>query len=349
MSLAGAGQRRQPCRGRRRDVPRRFDARRRELADRHEPGHLGHDAVDRRACRGRRVAAETIEPPLREWLIGQQSTREHPFTHAAPGAWAWTPLSGGVPDADDTSGALVASAASRRARRRVGERGGRWRALAAWTCRTATAGFPTFCRGWGALPFDRSTPEITAHALRAWSAWQGHYEPALRSSNPRSAPDARSRISIRAQRPDGSWIPLWFGNEHAPDEDNPVYGTARVLLGLDASLVRDDPKADGCRRRAIAWLLSVQNSDGGWGGAAGVRSSTEETGVVLSALGRISSSADAERITIAVQRGARWLVDAVRDGDPPAPIGLYFARLWYYEDLYPLIFAVDGLAAVSRL
>ena len=45
---------------------------------------------------------------MRQWLLAQQSTREHPFTHAAPGAWAWTPLSGGVPDADDTSGALVA-------------------------------------------------------------------------------------------------------------------------------------------------------------------------------------------------------------------------------------------------
>ena len=47
-------------------------------------------------------------PSMREWLLTQQSTREHPFTHAAPGAWAWTPLSGGVPDADDTSGALLA-------------------------------------------------------------------------------------------------------------------------------------------------------------------------------------------------------------------------------------------------
>jgi hypothetical protein len=28
-------------------------------------------------------------------------------------------------------------------------------------------GIPTFCRGWGALPFDRSAPDLTAHALRA--------------------------------------------------------------------------------------------------------------------------------------------------------------------------------------
>ena len=29
-------------------------------------------------------------------------------------------------------------------------------------------GIPTFCRGWGTLPFDRSSPDLTAHAIRAW-------------------------------------------------------------------------------------------------------------------------------------------------------------------------------------
>ena len=32
----------------------------------------------------------------------------HPYTGAAPGGWAWTDLPGGVPDADDTPGALLA-------------------------------------------------------------------------------------------------------------------------------------------------------------------------------------------------------------------------------------------------
>ncbi|MEI9898243.1 MAG: hypothetical protein WDN28_31400 [Chthoniobacter sp.] len=45
---------------------------------------------------------------LREWLLGQQYRQEHPYTHAAPGGWAWTDLPGGVPDADDTPGALLA-------------------------------------------------------------------------------------------------------------------------------------------------------------------------------------------------------------------------------------------------
>jgi squalene-hopene/tetraprenyl-beta-curcumene cyclase len=29
--------------------------------------------------------------------------------------------------------------------------------------------------------------------------------------------------------------------------------------------------------------------------------------------------------------------------EQPSPIGFYFAKLWYFEALYPLIFAVSGL------
>ncbi len=283
---------------------------------------------------------------MRHWLLRQQSRREHPFTHAAPGAWAWTPLSGGVPDADDTAGALVAL-----------------RQLGGPVAATATAaaagvrwligvqnrdgGIPTFCRGWGRLPFDRSTPEITAHAIRACSAWHPHLDRSLQ----RGVDDAGARALgylAASQRPDGAWIPLWFGNEHAPGEDNAVYGTARVLLGLQATLVRDHPLAVVCRRRAIAWLLGAEHRDGGWGGDRDVPSSVEETGVVLSALGGLPAEGD-EPTGEAVERGARWLMNAVEHEQlSPSPLGLYFARLWYYEELYPLIFALEGLARAGR-
>jgi squalene-hopene/tetraprenyl-beta-curcumene cyclase len=282
---------------------------------------------------------------MRRWLLQQQSTREHPFTHAAPGAWAWTPLSGGVPDADDTSGALVAL-------RQLGEpdsesiqaatAGVRW----LLGVQNRDGGVPTFCRGWGTLPFDRSTPEITAHALRAWSAWHAHLEGPLQRAVRLSALRAVSFLE-RTQRGDGSWIPLWFGNEDAPDEDNPVYGTARVVLGLNGTLVIDDSRANSCRRRAVQWLLDVQSDGGGWGGSGGVSPSVEETGIVLSALGHLTSGVRDERVIRAIASGARWLCDATSHGErPAAPIGLYFARLWYYEELYPLIFAVEGLGGV---
>ena len=47
----------------------------------------------------------------------------------------------------------------------------------------------------------------------------------------------------------------------------------------------------------------------------------------------------------AAGRGLTWLIDRVEDGTwrEPAPIGFYFARLWYFERLYPLIFTVGAL------
>jgi squalene-hopene/tetraprenyl-beta-curcumene cyclase len=297
------------------------------------------------ALAGHGALSSSDQAAMRRWLMPQQSTREHPFTHAAPGAWAWTPLSGGVPDADDTSGALMAL-------RQLGEsdsesiqaatEGVRW----LLGVQNRDGGVPTFCRGWGTLPFDRSTPEITAHALRAWSAWHAHLDVPLQQATRRGASRAMSYLE-RTQRGDGSWIPLWFGNQDAPGEDNPVYGTARVLLGLNGGLVSDDSRADRCRRRAVQWLLDVQNDDGGWGGSGGVSPSVEETGIVLSALGHLTSGVRDERVAKAIASGARWLCDATCDGlRPAAPIGLYFARLWYYEELYPLIFAVEGLGGV---
>ena len=43
-------------------------------------------------------------------------------------------------------------------------------------------------------------------------------------------------------------------------------------------------------------------------------------------------------------------MDATADGaeTAAAPLGLYFARLWYYEDLYPLVFALAGLAGAKE-
>jgi squalene-hopene/tetraprenyl-beta-curcumene cyclase len=46
-----------------------------------------------------------------------------------------------------------------------------------------------------------------------------------------------------------------------------------------------------------------------------------------------------------LERGAAWLAERVEAGNvaSPSPIGFYFAKLWYFEDLYPIIFAVSGL------
>ena len=273
-----------------------------------------------------------------QWLLRQQVREEHPFTHAKPGGWAWTDLAGGVPDADDTAGALVAL-------RLLGVEEHRGAALAGvnWLLdlQNRDGGIPTFCRGWGALPFDRSAPDLTAHAIEAWSAWHAEMP---RSTQHRIATARSAAISYltSCQAADGSWIPLWFGNEGMAGHANATYGTARVVAALSDPAMSGAELAQAARQRGIAWLLRAQNADGGWGAGA-TPSSIEETGVAVQALVGVGSP-EAKH---AMLRAVQWLIVQTNEGHdtPPAPVGLYFARLWYYEELYPLIFA---LAALSR-
>ena len=46
----------------------------------------------------------------------------------------------------------------------------------------------------------------------------------------------------------------------------------------------------------------------------------------------------------------RRLLDAVHSDEisNATPIGFYFAKLWYYERLYPLIFSVSALGQALR-
>jgi squalene-hopene/tetraprenyl-beta-curcumene cyclase len=146
----------------------------------------------------------------------------------------------------------------------------------------------------------------------------------------------------RQQRPDGSWLPLWFGNQHAPDDENPTYGTARVLAAYRDLGLSDDAEA----RRGVAWLLTNQNDDGGWGAGRGTPSSVEETALTVEVLIDLVPPAAQP----AVQRGLVWLVEAVESGRfrDPTPIGFYFAKLWYFERLYPIIFSVAALGRACR-
>ena len=313
---------------------------------------LSVNALARRSGWRARLAPGEREA-LRRWLLDQQYRERHVYTDAAPGGWAWTDLPGGVPDADDTPGALLALHALG-----AGESGHREAACAGigWLLdlQNADGGIPTFCRGWGALPFDRSSPDLTAHALRAWTAWRPALPAALRVRTGRATARA-VRFLERAQRSDGAWIPLWFGNQGAPDDANPVYGTARVLEGLAA--LSDAETVPAAERRAVRWLVDAQGDDGGWGGAPGVAPSIEETAAAVSALATFRQLPRAGPVAAgsvpglegAVAGGVRWLIDATGGGRhaAPAPIGLYFAKLWYSEALYPRIFALGALAAAA--
>src|SRR5205814_5765128 len=172
-------------------------------------------------------------------------------------------------------------------------------------------GIPTFCRGWSNLPFDRSAPDLTAHVLRAWSSWLPDL-PADLQARVRTAMRKALHYLDRTQRPEGAWIPLWFGNQHAPDETNAVYGTARVLIALVEMAgqagclpISGVPPAEKIRLTAMVqnadflgagkvhgfissliengahWFLSAQKDNGSWGAAAEGPPSVEETALAV--------------------------------------------------------------------
>ena len=268
---------------------------------------------------------------VREWLLGQQYRVRHPYTHAAPGGWAWTPLPGGVPDADDTAGALLAL-------HRLGDFDDRVIEAATLGCQwlidlqNRDGGVPTFCRGWTGLPFDRSSNDLTAHALLAWEAWRAH----LGRDRLATAASAAVSYLLRTQRPDGSWAPLWFGNQYSPDPvdiHNLTYGTSRVLRLRATAWPKDVPEFATVLERGRAWLEANQNPDGGWGGRLGTPSTIEETALACEAWPN--------------ERGMAWLVAATKNGThfPPSPIGFYFANLWYFEALYPIIYVNAAITA----
>ena len=274
------------------------------------------------------------------WIAACQYTTRHPYTHAAPGAWAWTDLVGGVPDVDDTAGAILALV-------ELGHHEGidagvRW----LLQLQNRDGGWPTFCRGWGKLPFDRSAPDLTAHALRAITAADRGRSASVTAKS-RHARRQRAvlrglKCLARTQQADGSWIPLWFGNQAAPGQTNPVLGTSRVLRALEA-LDYHGPQATG----GVNYLLASQNADGGWGGAKAVASSVEETAMAVAGL---AAWTPLPAVRGAVLRAVDYLVKHVdQTPDHASPIGLYFAHLWYSEQLYPLIWTLEALGRAAKL
>src|SRR6056297_1199229 len=204
---------------------------------------------------------------LIDWHLSCQHQCRHPFTGAEPGGWGWSDLSGAVPDSDDTPAAVIALCDARRwvaskGKERIDaavQQGLQWLTK----LQNRDGGWPTFCRGWGKLPFDRSSTDLTAHALRAIG-------PAMMdrriASEQAAAIDRAMQKAVRflrtSQQPDGSWLPLWFGNQDLADESNPVYGTSKVLIAG-----APDGQSEAA---AIEALLSRQHGDGGWGGGASV-------------------------------------------------------------------------------
>ena len=377
--------------------------------------------------------AEWATTELADWILSCQHQKRHPFTGAEPGGWGWTDLSGAVPDGDDTPAAILAlDALIHSTERPSGNPDSRFasslqdaiekakRHGRTWLrqLQNRDGGMPTFCRGWGKLPFDRSSVDLAAHAIRAW-----HHDPSEASA--KASLHAVHYLS-RQQHDDGSWSPLWFGNQDRMDEDNPVYGTAKVLSASREVIQLSIDQAASVQMlgRGANYLIQSQNNEGGWGGGASSASvyeqggagpslkpqpgldrkrisTVEETAIAIEGLilfrqaihghensqlpmrdqtlstpkdpqarpspsfvhdqdergsfphgiglkceGALSQDCTTtETLDPVILLGLKWLCDAIDAGlhETSFPIGFYFAKLWYHERLYPLVFSVSTL------
>jgi len=190
-----------------------------------------------------------------DWLIGEEVTVAGDWAvrkpDLAPGGWAFEFQNDLYPDVDDSAVVALALRRCQRGHDAVE------RALA-WT-----AGMQSRSGGWGAfdvdneafwlyrLPFcdfgkvtDEPSADVTAHALEALAPEDGYDDVVSKGLD----------WLLAEQEPDGSWFGRWGVNH--------VYGTGAALPALEACGV--DPGRPEMRR-AVAWLDSVQNEDGGFG------------------------------------------------------------------------------------
>ena len=176
-----------------------------------------------------------------------------------PGGWAFQYNNAHYPDLDDT--AVVVMSMDRMQRATGGHeyddaiaRGREW-----------IEGMQSDDGGWAAfdvnnleyylnnIPFsdhgallDPPTEDVTARCI-SMLAQLGETR-----SNPQMA--AAIEYLRRTQHPEGSWYGRWGLNY--------IYGTWSVLCALNtAGVSHQDPMI----RKAVDWLVSIQNQDGGWG------------------------------------------------------------------------------------
>ena len=189
------------------------------------------------------------------WLLNEEVTVPGDWTirtpDLPPGGWAFEFENDLYPDVDDT---VVVALALRRCHRGQDavDRGLDW-----------TAGMQSRSGGWGAfdvdneafwlykLPFcdfgkvtDEPSSDVTAHALEALAPEMGYEDEVRRGLD----------WLLAEQERDGSWFGRWGVNH--------LYGTGAALPALEACGL---PPGHPAFRRAVEWLDSVQNEDGGFG------------------------------------------------------------------------------------
>jgi squalene-hopene/tetraprenyl-beta-curcumene cyclase len=281
-----------------------------------------------------------------EWLVSHQIFRRGDWSvynpRLEPGGWAFEFANDWYPDVDDSAVILMGLTQLPCARNATGKR-----AIAYglnWTLgmQSRNGGYAAFDVDnthafWNEIPFadmkamiDPPTEDVTGRVLEL----MGHvgYGPEF----------GRARRALefvrRTQRPDGSWWGRWGVNF--------IYGTWSVLMGLES--IGEDMRAPYVCK-AVEWLVSRQNPDGGWGetvasyddeSLAGRGDSTPSQ-TAWAVMGLLAADGPSE----AVRRGVDWLVRTQNaDGtwDEKAWTGTGFPRHFYlryhlYRHYFPLM------------
>ena len=267
-----------------------------------------------------------------------------------PGGWAFQYNNDHYPDLDDT--AVVVMAMDRARGRLVDydeaiDRGVEW-----------TVGLQSKNGGWGAfdadnthhylnnIPFadhgallDPPTVDVTARCISM-----------LAQLGERDSPRMKAALAYldSEQEADGSWFGRWGVNY--------VYGTWSALCALNVAGIDAQSKM---MRGGVNWLVSVQNSDGGWGedcesyaldyaGYQPAPSTASQTGWALLGL-MAAGEVDCD----AVARGVTYLAET-QDADglwgQEAYTGGGFPRVFYLRyHGYPKYFPLWAMARYRNL
>jgi squalene-hopene/tetraprenyl-beta-curcumene cyclase len=276
-----------------------------------------------------------------------------------PSGWAFEFANVNYPDIDDTAEVVIAmrrvlhpdpqrveSAIARAVRWMIGMRSkdGGWGAFDADNVQALCRDIP-FC-DFGEV-IDPPTADVTAHVVEAL-AKEGLENHAV----------TRGGIDwlLEAQERDGSWFGRWGVNY--------VYGTAASLMAL-ADAHDTSKRASKATSRAVAWLESHQNGDGGWGedvrsyddprswSGVGESTASQTAWAILGLLAARDPSTSQSGQSKAIERGIAWLVGTQkRDGrwEEPQFTGTGFPGDFYinyhlYRQVFPMM-ALGRYAAV---